>query len=167
MRMEQSKQRWVLAVAAASSFLVGLDSLVVTTALPTIRHELGASLGSLEWTVNAYTLSFAVLLMSAAALGDRYGRRRMLIFGASLFGAASIACALAPNAAVLVAARAVQGAGAAFVMSLALGLLTGALEPRERPRALGIFAAAAGAAVALGPPFGGAVVQGISWPWIF
>jgi EmrB/QacA subfamily drug resistance transporter len=159
------KQRWVLVVAAAASFMVSLDALVVTTALPTIRHELGASLGSLEWTVNAYTLSFAVLLMSAAALGDRYGRRRMLSFGVALFGAASVGCALAPTAGLLVAARAVQGA--AFVLPLALALLGGAFAPHERPRALGIFAAAAGSAVALGPPFGGAVVQGISWPWIF
>jgi EmrB/QacA subfamily drug resistance transporter len=161
------KQRWVLVVAAAASFMVSLDALVVTTALPTIRQQLGASLGSLEWTVNAYTLSFAVLMMSAAAFGDRYGRRRMFSFGVALFGAASVGCALAPNAALLVAARAVQGAGAAFVMPLALALLTGAFAPRERPRALGIFAAAAGSAVVLGPPFGGAVVQGISWPWIF
>ena len=161
------KQRWVLVVAATASFMVSLDALVVTTALPTIRHELGASLSSLEWTVNAYTLSFAVLLMSAAALGDRYGRRRMLSFGVTLFGAASIGCALAPSAGLLIAARAVQGAGAAFVLPLALALLGGAFAPRERPRALGIFAAAAGSAVALGPPFGGAVVQGISWPWIF
>jgi EmrB/QacA subfamily drug resistance transporter len=161
------KQRWVLVLAAAASFMVSLDALVVTTALPTIRHELGASLSSLEWTVNAYTLSFAVLLMSAAALGDRFGRRRMFSSGAALFGAASVGCALAPSAGVLVAARAVQGAGAAFVMPLALGLLTGAFAPRERPRALGIFAGAAGTAVVLGPPFGGAVVQGISWQWIF
>jgi EmrB/QacA subfamily drug resistance transporter len=161
------KQRWVLVLAAAASFMVSLDALVVTAALPTIRHELGASLSSLEWTVNAYTLSFAVLLMSAAALGDRYGRRRMFSFGAALFGAASVGCALAPSAGALVAARAVQGAGAAFIMPLALALLGGAFAPRERPRALGIFAAAAGSAVALGPLFGGVVVQGISWPWIF
>ena len=161
------KQRWVLVLAAAASFMVSLDALVVTTALPTIRRDLGASLNSLEWTVNAYTLSFAVLLMSAAALGDHYGRRRMFVFGVALFGAASVGCALAPSADVLIAARAIQGAGAAFVMPLALALLTGAFAPADRPRALGIFAAAAGTAVALGPPVGGAVVQGISWPWIF
>jgi MFS family permease len=91
------KQRWVLMLAAAASFMVSLDALVVTTALPTIRHELGASLSSLEWTVNAYTLSFAVLLMSAAALGDRYCRRRMFSFGVALFRAASVGCALAPS----------------------------------------------------------------------
>jgi MFS family permease len=162
-----STQRWVLGLSALASFMVVLDMLVVVTALPTIQRDLHASLEALEWTVNAYTLSFAVLLMSAAALGDRYGRRRMFTFGVALFGGASAGCALAPTAAVLVAARAVQGAGAAFVMPLALGLLAGAFAPRERPRALGIFAAAAGSAVALGPPFGGAVVQGISWPWIF
>jgi MFS family permease len=108
-RSEMHRQRWILVLAAAASFLVGLDALVVTTALPTIRHELGASLSSLEWTINAYTLSFAVLLMSAAALGDRYGRRRMLCFGVGLFGAASVVCAVAPSAGVLVAARAAQG----------------------------------------------------------
>jgi EmrB/QacA subfamily drug resistance transporter len=161
------EHRWVLVAAAAAAFMVSLDALVVTTALPTIRTDLGASLGALEWTVNAYTLSFAVLLMSAAALGDRYGRRRMFSFGVALFGVASAGCALAPSAGLLIAARAVQGAGAAFVMPLALGLLTGAFAPRERPRALGIFSAAAGSAVAFGPPLGGAVVQGISWPWIF
>jgi EmrB/QacA subfamily drug resistance transporter len=161
------QKRWVLVLAAAASFMVSLDALVVTTALPTIRHDLGASLGSLEWTVNAYTLSFAVLMMTAAALGDRYGRRRTFVVGVALFGAGSVGCAVSSTAGLLVAARAIQGAGAAFVMPLALGLLTGAFAPAERPRALGIFAAAAGTAVALGPPFGGAVVQGISWRWIF
>jgi MFS family permease len=128
------KQRWVLTVAAAASFMVGLDALVVATALPTIRHELGASLSSLEWTVNAYTLSFAVLLMSAAALGDRYGRRRMFSFGVALFGAGSVGCALAPSVGLLVSARAVQGAGAAFVLPLALALLTGAFAARAAAR---------------------------------
>jgi EmrB/QacA subfamily drug resistance transporter len=161
------RQRGVLVLAAAAAFMISLDALVVTTAPPTSGHQLGASLSSLEWTVNAYTLSFAVLLMTAAALGDRYGRRRMFSLGVALFGAASVGCALAPSAGVLVAARAVQGAGAAFVMPSALALLSGAFAPSERPRALGIFAAAAGTAVAIGPLFGGAVVQGISWPWIF
>src|SRR3954463_11578128 len=107
-RSQMHKQRGVLGLAAAAAFMISLDALVVTTALPTIGHELGASLSSLEWTVNAYTLSFAVLLMTAAALGDRYGRRRMFSLGVALFAAASVGCALASSAAALVAARAVQ-----------------------------------------------------------
>src|SRR5690242_11314081 len=142
------EQRWVLILAAAASFMVSLDALVVTTALPTIRHELGASLGSLEWTVNAYTLSFAALPMSAATRGDRYGRRRVFTFGVALFGAAAAGCALAPSAGARVAARAVLGAGAPFFLPLAPSPLGGAFAPHDRPRALGILAAAAGSAVA-------------------
>jgi DNA-binding MarR family transcriptional regulator len=134
-RVAMHTKSWVLMLAAAASLMVSLYALVVTTALPTIRHELDASLRSLEWTTNAYTLSFAVLPMSAAALGDCYGRRRMFAFGVALFGAASVGCALAPSAGLSVAARAVHTAGAAFVMPLALALLTGAFAPRERPRA--------------------------------
>src|ERR1700746_3515669 len=109
---------WVLAVASIASLMVALDALVVTTALPTIRVHLGASIQQLEWTVNAYTLSFAVLLMTGAALGDRFGRRRMFAAGLAIFSGASASCALAPSAGALIAARAVQGAGAALVMPL-------------------------------------------------
>jgi MFS family permease len=147
--------------------MVVLDTLVVSTALTTIRVHLGASVEELGWTVNAYTLSFAVLLMPAAAAGDRLGRRRVFTAGLGLFAAASAACALATGAGWLIAARAVQGAGAAMVMPVALALLSVAFPAALRPRVLGTFTAVTGLAVPLGPLLGGAVVQGISWPWIF
>jgi EmrB/QacA subfamily drug resistance transporter len=147
--------------------MVVLDALVVSTALTSIQADLGASIEQLEWTVNAYVLSFAVLLMTAAALGDRYGRRRVFVIGLGLFAGASMTCALAPDVGWLIAARVLQGAGAALVMPLALALLSTAFPPQLRPKALGIFAGVSGLAVALGPLLGGAVVEGISWPWIF
>jgi EmrB/QacA subfamily drug resistance transporter len=165
--MMTSRQRWVLALAALSSLMVALDALVVTTALPTIRADLQASVAQLEWTVNAYTLSFAVLLMPAAVLGDRVGRRRLFAGGLGLFIAASAACALAPSIAVLIAARAVQGAGAAIVTPLSLSLLSAAFPPERRAQALGLFSAITGIAVLGGPVIGGAIAQGLAWEWIF
>ncbi|MEQ0565548.1 MFS transporter [Amycolatopsis sp. NEAU-NG30] len=162
-----ARQRWVLALTAVASMMVVLDTLVVATALPVIRADLGASVTELEWTVNAYGLTFAVLLMTAAAAGDRWGRRRVFAAGLALFGTASLVCALAPDAPTLIAGRALQGAGAAFVMPLALALLGAAFPPELRPKALGVFASASGVAVPLGPLLGGAVVEGVSWPWIF
>ncbi len=158
---------WVLAVASIASLMVALDALVVTTALPTIRVHLGASIEELEWTVNAYTLSFAVLLMTGAALGERLGRRRMFAAGLALFSVASGACALASGVGFLIAARAVQGAGAALVMPLGLTLLSAAYAPERRARALGIFSGITGLAVLGGPVVGGAITQGIAWQWIF
>jgi EmrB/QacA subfamily drug resistance transporter len=158
---------WVLAVASTASLMVALDALVVTTALPTIRVHLGASIEQLEWTVNAYTLSFAVLLMTGAALGERFGRRRMFAAGLAIFSLASAACALAPNVGLLIAARAVQGLGAALVMPLGLTLLSAAYPPETRARALGIFSGVTGLAVLGGPVIGGAITQGIAWQWIF
>jgi EmrB/QacA subfamily drug resistance transporter len=146
---------------------VALDALVVTTALPTIRAHLGASIEELEWTVNAYTLSFAVLLLTGAALGDRFGRRRMFTVGLAIFSAASAACALAPDVGFLVGARAVQGAGAALIMPLGMTLLSAAYAPGQRARALGIFSGITGLAVLAGPVIGGAITQGIAWQWIF
>ena len=160
-------QGWVLALTSLASFMVSLDTQVVATALPVIRVRLHASLGALEWTVNAYTLTFAVLLLTGAALGERLGRRRMLAVGTGLFTAASAACALAPNAGALVAARAMQGAGAALVLPLALALLSAGFPPQRRAWAIGIFSALTGLAVAAGPIVGGAVAQGIAWQWIF
>jgi EmrB/QacA subfamily drug resistance transporter len=160
-------QRWVLALTAAASLMVSLDTQVVATALPVIRLRLHASLATLEWTVNAYTLSFAVLLLTGAALGERLGRRRMLAAGVGLFAAASAACALAQNAAALIAARAAQGAGAALMLPLALALLSAAFPPQRRAWALGIFSSVTGLAVLAGPVVGGAVTQGLDWPWIF
>jgi EmrB/QacA subfamily drug resistance transporter len=162
-----SAQGWALALASVASFMVVLDLLVVATALSTIRRDLGASIEQLEWTVNAYTLTFAVLLMTAAALGDRFGRRRLFAVGLGLFAAASAACALAPGVGWLIAARAVQGAGAALVMPLALALLNAAFPPERRGWAMGIFGGVTGLAALVGPVLGGAITQGIAWPWIF
>jgi len=163
----KSASTWVLALTAVASLMVALDVTVVTTALPTIKRDLGASTQGLEWTVNAYVLSFAVLLMTAAALGDRFGRRRAFIAGLGLFAAASAACGLAPGIGTLIAARAVQGAGAALVAPLALALLSAAFPPERRAWALGIFSAITGLAVLGGPVIGGAITQGIAWQWIF
>jgi EmrB/QacA subfamily drug resistance transporter len=163
----RTRQRWVVALTAIGSLMAALDTLVVSTALSTIRVKLGASIEQLEWTVNAYNLSFAVLLMTAAALGDRYGRRRLYAAGLTLFALASAACALAPDAGTLIAARAVQGMGAALVMPLGLALLSAAFPPERRGTAIGIFSAITGLAVASGPFVGGAVVQGLAWEWIF
>jgi EmrB/QacA subfamily drug resistance transporter len=160
-------QRWTLGLAAVASFVVVLDLLVVATALTAIRRDLGASIGQLEWTINAYTLSFAVLLMTATALGDRFGRRRGFAFGLALFGIASAACALAPDVGWLIAARAVQGAGAAVIMPLALALMNGAFPPERRGWAAGVYGSVTGLAALLGPVVGGAVTEGISWEWIF
>jgi EmrB/QacA subfamily drug resistance transporter len=167
--MDATKRRsnWVLALTAVASLMVALDALVVTTALSAIRLDLHASIEELEWTVNAYTLSFAVLLMSAAALGDRFGRRRWFVAGIGLFTAASAACALAPGVGWLIVARTVQGAGAALVMPLALALLSAAFPPERRAAALGLFSGATGLAVLGGPVVGGAITQGIAWEWIF
>ena len=159
--------RWVLALASVASFMVALDSLVVTTALTAIRLALRTSVAELQWTVNAYVLTFAVLLMTAAALGDRFGRRRVFTAGIGLFTLASAACAVAPSAGWLIAARAVQGAGAAMVMPLAMTLLTAAFPAERRGWALGIFGGVTGLAVGGGPVVGGAIAQGLAWQWIF
>src|SRR5215216_2147633 len=165
--MSKSNTTWVLALTAVGSLMAALDTLVVATALPTIRTDLGASVEQLEWTVNAYNLSFAVLLLTGAALGDRYGRRNLYAAGLALFTAASAACALAPNAGALIAARAVQGAGAALVMPLGLALLSAAFPAEKRGAAIGIFSAITGLSVASGPLIGGAVVEGLDWEWVF
>jgi EmrB/QacA subfamily drug resistance transporter len=158
---------WVLVIASAASFMAALDTLVVTTALTTIRLDLGASIEQLEWTVNAYNLSFAVLLMTAAALGDRFGRRSVFAVGLGLFALASAACALAPSVGWLIAARAVQGIGAAILTTLGLALVSTAFPPERRGSALGAFFAITGLAVASGPLVGGAIAEGLEWPWIF
>src|SRR5262245_17681573 len=131
--------RWVLVLASLASLMVALDTLVVTTELSTIRTELHASIASLEWTINAYNLSFAVLLMTGSALGDRFGRRRLFSLGLGIFAVGSAACALAPDVGALIAARAFQGAGAALVMPLGLALVSTAFPPERRASALGIY----------------------------
>jgi EmrB/QacA subfamily drug resistance transporter len=158
---------WTFAATSLALVMVTLDNLVVTTALPVIRKDLHASLEGLEWTVNAYTLTFAVLLLTGAALGDRFGRRRMFAIGLGIFTLASAAAALAPSMGALVAARAVQGAGGAIVMPLTLTILSAAVPAEKRGVALGAWGGIGGLAVALGPLVGGAVVSGLSWQWIF
>jgi EmrB/QacA subfamily drug resistance transporter len=158
---------WVVALTAIGSLMAALDTLVVSTALSTIQRDLGASIEQLEWTVNAYNLSFAVLLITAAALGDRYGRRRFYAGGLALFAGASALSALAPNVGSLIAARALQGAGAALVLTLGLALLSAAFPPEKRGAAIGLFSAVTGIAVASGPLVGGAIAEGIDWEWIF
>jgi EmrB/QacA subfamily drug resistance transporter len=164
---EKTARGWVLALASVASLMVALDTLVVTTALTTIRADLGASIEQLEWTVNAYNLSFAVLLMTAAAVGDRFGRRRMFVAGLALFSAASAACALSGSVGALIAARAVQGAGAALVLPLSLAIVSAAFPAERRASAIGILMGVTGLAVASGPVVGGAIAQGIDWEWIF
>jgi EmrB/QacA subfamily drug resistance transporter len=164
---ETPAKRWTLALASTASLMVALDMLVVTASLSTIRQDFHASMEQLEWIVNAYSLSFAVLLMGAAALGDRFGRRRMFSAGLGLFVAASAACALAPSAPWLIAARVVQGVGAAFVMPLAMALLSATYTGPARARALGIFTSVTGLAVAAGPVLGGTIAGGMAWQWIF
>ncbi|MBV9097325.1 MAG: MFS transporter [Frankiaceae bacterium] len=164
---KRSRTIWTFVVTSIALFMAQLDNLVVTTALPVIRKDLHASLSSLEWTVNAYTLTFAVLLLTGASLGERFGRRRMLVIGLIVFTAGSAAAALAPTVGWLVAFRAVQGAGAAIVTPLTLTLLSAAVPVERRGMALGIWGAVAGLAIATGPVVGGAVVQGWSWQTIF
>ncbi|MGW8884802.1 MFS transporter [Streptomyces sp. NPDC055749] len=158
---------WALVITSVASFMAALDNLVVTTALPSIRKSLGGGLEELEWTVNAYTLTFAVLLMTGAALGDRFGRRRLFMTGLTVFTGASAAAALSPGIGELIAFRAVQGIGAAIMMPLTLTLLTAAVPAARRGMALGIFGAVTGLAVASGPLIGGSLTEHISWQWIF
>jgi EmrB/QacA subfamily drug resistance transporter len=158
---------WTLAIVSVALFMVTLDNLVVTNALVSIREDLGASLEDLEWTVNAYTLSFAVFLLTGAALGDRLGRRRVFAVGVGIFTLGSAAAALAPSTEALIAARALQGLGAAVITPLSLTLLSEAFAADRRGLALGIWSGVSGLGVALGPVVGGAVVEGFSWQWIF
>jgi EmrB/QacA subfamily drug resistance transporter len=162
-----SDSTWVLVLASAANLMVGLDALVVSTALTEIGRELGASIEALEWTVNAYALSFAAFLLTAAVLGDRFGRRRLFAAGLMLFVAASSACALASSIGWLIAARAVQGVGAAIVMPLALAQISAAFPPERRGWALGIYSSIAGLSTVLGPIVGGVVTEGLAWRWIF
>jgi EmrB/QacA subfamily drug resistance transporter len=158
---------WTFAITSVALFMTTLDNLVVTTALPVIHRDLHASLSGLEWTVNAYTLTFAVFLITGAALGDRFGRRRMFVIGLAIFTAGSAAAALAPSIEVLIAARAIQGFGGAIVTPLTLTILSAAVPAERRGLALGAWGGISGLAVAIGPLVGGAVVEGISWQWIF
>ena len=164
---DRHRGAWAVLITGLALFMASLDNLVVTTALPVIRVHLHAGLSGLEWTVNAYTLTFAVLLLTAAGLGERFGRRRTFMLGITIFTLASAAAALAPNIDLLIVARAIQGAGGAMIMPLSLTLLSAAVKPERRNAALGIWGAIGGAAIALGPLVGGAVTTGWSWHYIF
>ena len=165
--MTSRRRNWTLAIVSTALFMAVLDNLVVSVALPSIRRSLGASIQNLEWTVNAYVLAYAVLLLTGAALGDRFGRKRTFIAGLVLFTASSAAAAVAPSTATLIAARAAQGAGAAVMTPLTLTLLAAAFPAERRGLALGVWSGVSGIAVAVGPLVGGAVIQAISWHWIF
>jgi len=162
-----SRTLWAFALTSVAVFMTALDNLVVTTALPVIKQQLGGGIETLEWTVNGYTLTFAFLLLTGAALGDRFGRRRMFVAGMSLFTVGSAAAALAPSIELLIAPRAFQGIGGAIVTPLSLTLLTDAVPAAKRGLALGAWSGIAGLAIALGPLVGGAVTEGIAWQWIF
>jgi len=166
-QVHRSSRCWALALAPVAFFMVTLDALVVITALPSIHRDLGASLSTLEWTVNAYTLAYAAGIITAAALGDRFGRRRLFAAGLAVFSVASAACALAPSAELLIAFRVLQGIGAAIVMPLSLTILTSAFPPERRGAIIGLWGGIAGLGVAAGPLIGGAISQGLDWHWIF
>src|SRR6478609_9310774 len=158
---------WTFVITSFAAFMVSLDNLIVTMALPAIRTDLGASIEDLEWTVNAYTLTFGVFLLTGATLGERYGRRRMLAVGLTIFTLASAAAAISTTTDQLVAARAVQGLGGALILPLTLTILSAAVPAERRGAALGVWGAVTGLAVAAGPLVGGAIVEGGTWQWIF
>jgi EmrB/QacA subfamily drug resistance transporter len=162
-----NKLAWTFAITTIALFMTALDNLVVVTALPTIQEDLGASLQGLEWVVNAYTLTFAVLLLTGAALGDRFGRKNMFVVGMTIFTLASILAAVSDGTEMLVTARAIQGLGAAIVTPLTLTILAREAPREQRGAILGAWGGIAGLAVAIGPVVGGAIVDGISWHWIF
>jgi EmrB/QacA subfamily drug resistance transporter len=164
---DRREKNWTLGIVALASFMMALDALIVTTAFATIRQDFNASVETLQWAVNAYNLSFAVLLLTGAALGDRFGRRRLFAAGIALFTLASAACALSGSAAWLIAARFAQGAGAALVMPLGMAILSGAFGKEERARALGIFSGVTGFALIVGPAIGGFISENLGWRWVF
>ena len=159
--------RWTFLITSIVVFMAALDNLVVTTALPTIRAHFGASLSELEWMVNAYTLTFAVLLLTGAALGDRFGRKRMLIIGVAIFTLGSAIAALSGTSTELIIARAIQGLGGAILTPLSLTILSAAVPPERRAVALGAWGGIAGLAIAIGPVVGGAISEGVAWQGIF
>jgi EmrB/QacA subfamily drug resistance transporter len=166
-RAQSKTQIWVLALTSVASLMIALDVLIVSTALDQIGLDFHAPVAALGWTVNAYTLTFAVLLMTAAVAGDRFGRRRMFVIGLLLFTAASAGCALATSVGWLIAARAIQGVGAAILMPMALAQVTAAYAPEQRRWALGIYSSVTALSSVLGPVVGGAITYGLAWQWIF
>lgn len=166
-RVDSSGQRWVLALTSLASFMTALDAMVVAAALPALRDDLSVPVASLQWTVSAYNLCFAVFLMTGSALGERLGRRRVLATGLLVFVAGSVGCAMSGTLQSLVAWRAVQGVASALIAPVAMAILGSAFAGAQRARALGLFGSVTGLALIAGPALGGAVTQGLSWPWIF
>jgi len=160
-------QRWTLGVTSMAAFMAGMDALVVTTALPTIHADLGAATSALSWTVVAYALGFAAVVLAGVALGDRFGRRGVFLTGLALFTLGSAGCALSPNVGLLIATRAIQGVGGGLAVPLSLVLISEVFPPQQRARAIGIWGAITGMAVAVAPLAGGAIVSGLAWRWIF
>jgi MFS family permease len=164
---DRTAKNWVLGVTSLASFMIALDALIITTAFATIRTDFGSSVETLQWAINVFNLTFAVLLLTGAALGNRFGRHQMFAAGIALFVVASIACALSPGAGWLIAARAGQGAGAALVMPLGMAILSVAFPKDERARALGIFSGVTGCALIVGPGIGGLLTETLGWRFIF
>ena len=164
---EDNRKWWTLAAVSFGLFMIMLDNTVVNVALPSMERDLHVSIASLEWIVTAYALTFAALLITGGKLADLYGRRRIFIIGIVIFTLSSLACGLAPSAGFLIGARAVQGTGAALMSPATLSIIMATFAPKERGRAIGIWAGVSALALAIGPLVGGLIVDNINWNWIF